>query len=116
MEEVVYWLQLGGVNGEPAEGVGLSWRWGGNQRKAVARVESGAHLIEGTGGEVAQQALEAVHRETISGEFAGALAQCGRRRLGRGDDRGALAGRGCGILVIEQHGFEALAHMPFDMA
>jgi hypothetical protein len=27
-----------------------------------------------------------------------------------------VAGRGCGILLIEQHRFEALAHMPFNMA
>src|ERR1700726_4642667 len=112
MEGVVYWLQLGGVNGEQAEGLGLSWGWGGNQRKAVARVEGGGHLIEGTGGEVAHQALEAVHRETIGGEFAGALAQCGRRRLGRGDDRGALAGPGGGLPPTQTPGFLSLPRLP----
>ena len=30
--------------------------------------------------------------------------------------RGALARRQLGIVVVEQHGFEALAHVPFDMA
>jgi hypothetical protein len=50
------------------------------------------------------------------GEFTGALAQRRRRRLRRGDNRGALAGGGSGIVIIEQHGPQALAHVPFDMA
>jgi hypothetical protein len=33
-----------------------------------------------------------------------------------GDDRGALASGASRIVVVEQHGFEALAHVPFDMA
>ena len=52
----------------------------------------------------------------MGGEFAGALAQCRRRGLAGSDDRGALAGRGNGIVVVEEDGFEALAHVPFDMA
>src|SRR5260370_19462610 len=89
-----YWLQLGGVEGEEAEGLGLDRRWGGDQGKAVSSVEGGGHLVEGAGGEIAQQALEAVNRTAIGGEFSGALAQSGRRGLGGGDQRGALAGRG----------------------
>src|SRR5713101_9986194 len=111
-----YWLQLGGVDGEEAEGLGLDRRWGGDQGKAVSSVEGGGHLVEGAGGEIAQQALEAVNRTAIGGEFAGALAQSGRRGLGGGDDRGALAGSGGGVVVVKQDGFEALAHVPFDMA
>src|SRR6516165_926203 len=49
-------------------------------------------------------------------EVAGALAQRGRRGLGRGNDRGALAGGDGEIVVVEQHGFETLAHVPLDMA
>ena len=55
-------------------------------------------------------------RAAIGGEFAGALAQRRRRGLCGGDDRGALAGGASRIVVVEQHGFEALAHVPFDMA
>src|SRR5947209_2222553 len=99
-----YWLQPGRVDGEQAEGEGLDWGWSCDQGKAVSLIEGGGHLVEGAGGEVAQQALEAVDRSAIGGQFAGALAPRGRRGLGGGDDRGALAGRGAGIVVIEQHG------------
>src|SRR4029077_9059539 len=107
-----YWLQPGRVDGEQAEGLGLDWGWSGDQGKAVSRIEGGGHLVEGAGGEVAQQGVEAVDRAAIGGEFAGALAQRGRRGLGRRDDRGALAGGGGEIVVVER----TFAHVPFDMA
>ena len=75
--------------------MGLSWGWGGNQRKAVSRVEGGGHLVEGAGGEVAQQALETVDRATIGGEFAGALAQRGGRGLGGGEGWAGATIEGC---------------------
>src|SRR5271170_8345963 len=103
-----YWLQLGRIDIEQGEGLGLDWGWGSNQGKAVSLVESGGHLVEGSGGKVTQQAVEAVNRTAIGGEFAGALAQRGRRGLGRREDRGALASGGGGVIVIKQHGFEAL--------
>ena len=73
-----YWLRLGRVDVEQGEGLGLDRGRGSNQGKAVSGVEGGGHLVERAGGEVAQQALEAVHREAIGVEFAGALAQGGR--------------------------------------
>src|SRR6516165_371456 len=90
--------------------------WPGDRldRAAPRRIEGGGHFVEGAGGEVAQQGLEAVDRAAIGGEFAGALAQRGRRGLGRGNDRGALAGGDGEIVVVEQHGFETLAHVPLD--
>src|SRR5215467_12351145 len=111
-----YWLQLGRVDGEQAEGLGLDRGRRGDHRKTVSVVECGGHLVERAGGEVTQQAVEAVQRTAIGGNFAGALAQRRWRGLSRGDDRGALAGGGSGIVVIEQHGSQALAHVPFDMA
>src|SRR5438477_9101547 len=108
-----YWLQLGRIDIEQGEGLGLDWGRGSDKGKAVSLVESGGHRVEGAGGEIAQQAVEAVNRAAIGGEFAGALAQRRRRGLRGGDDRGAFASGG-GIVVIEQHGFEALAHVPFD--
>src|SRR5271155_3455602 len=111
-----YWLQLGRIDIEQAEGLSLDRGWGGNQGEAVSVVEGGGHLVEGAGGEVAQQGLEAVHRAALGGDFAGALVQRRWRGLGRCDDRGSLAGGGNGIVVVEQHGFEAFAHVPFDMA
>src|ERR1700732_4356579 len=69
-----YWLRLGRVDVEQGEGLGLDRGRGSNQGNAVSGVEGGGHLVERAGGEVAQQALEAVHREG----FVGALAQ--RRR------------------------------------
>src|SRR6266480_7527933 len=85
-----YWLQLGRIDIEQGEGLGLDWGWGSNQGKAVSLVESGGHCVDGAGGEIAQQAVEAVNRAAIGGEFAGALAQRRRRGLRGGDDRGAL--------------------------
>src|SRR5215471_5765631 len=111
-----YWLQLSRVDGEQAKGLGLDRRRGGDQAEAISLVEGAAHLVECAGREVAQQAVKAVDRAAIGGDFAGTLAQRGQRRLSRGDDRGALAGGGSGIVVIEQHRFEALTHVPFDMA
>src|SRR5271169_4482386 len=111
-----YWLQLGRIDTQQGEGLGLDWGWGSNQSKAVSLVESGGHCVDGAGGEIAQQAVEAVDRAAISGEFAGALAQRRRRGPRGGDDRGAFAGGASRIVVVEQHGFEALAHVPFDMA
>src|SRR6516225_2420504 len=92
-----YWLQLGRIDSEQVEGLGLDRRRRGDQRKTVSVVERGGHLVEGAGGEVAQQALEAVDWAAIGGEFAGALAQRRWRGLSRGDDRGALASGGDGI-------------------
>src|SRR3954451_5009800 len=92
LDVVCYWLQLGRIDIEQGEGLGLDWGWGSNQGKAVCVIEGGGHLVERAGGEVAQQAVEAVHRTAIGGEFAGALAQRRRRGLRGRDDRGALAG------------------------
>src|SRR5260370_24845379 len=97
-----YWLQLGGVDGEEAESLGLDRRWGGDQGKAVSSVEGGGHLVEGAGGEIAQQALEAVNRTAIGGEFAGALAHSGPAGVGGGADRSAVAGRGGGGGGVQQ--------------
>jgi hypothetical protein len=95
--------------------LGVDCSQGGNQGEAVSDVEGGGHLVEGAGGEVVQQAVEAVDWAAIGGDFAGTLAQRGGRGLSRRDDRGVLAGGG-GIRVIKQPRFEARAHVPFDMA
>jgi hypothetical protein len=60
-----YWLQLGRVDGEQAEGLSLDRCWGSDNCEAVSVVEGGGHLIERAGREVAQQALEAVSRGAI---------------------------------------------------
>src|SRR3954451_13224550 len=104
LDVVCCWLQLGRIDIQQGEGLGLDWGWGSNQGKAVSLVESGGRRVEGAGGEIAQQAVEAVDRVAIGGEFAGALAQRRRRGLRGGDDRGAFASGGGGIVVIEQHG------------
>ena len=70
-----YWLQLGRVDGEQAEGLGLDRRRGGDQSEAVSVVESSDRLIESAGREVAKQGLETVDRAAIGGELAGTLAQ-----------------------------------------
>ena len=48
--------------------------------------------------------------------MAGALETTPPARLGRRDDRDRFAGGGEVIVVAEQHGLEALPHVPFDMA
>src|SRR5215472_2835955 len=113
---VSYWLQADGIDAEEGEGSGLDRGRGGHQREAVSLVESGGHPVQRAGGEIAQQALEAVDRVALWGEFAGALAQGGRRGLGGGDDRSALTSGGHRVIIIKQDRFEALAHVPFDMA
>src|SRR5204863_9826420 len=95
-----YWLQLGRIDIEQGEGLGLDWGWGSDQGKAVSLVESGGHCVDGASGEIAQQAVEAVDRAAIGGEFTGALAPRRRRGLCGGDDRGALAGGASRIVVV----------------
>src|SRR5215472_6161725 len=73
-----YWLQLGRVDSEQAEGLGLDRRRGGDQGEAASLVEGAAHLVECAGREVAQQTVEAVDRAAIGGDFAGTLAQRGQ--------------------------------------
>src|ERR1700736_3256806 len=75
-----------------------------------------SHVTQRTAQPTAGFRLKAMDWAAMGGEFAGALAQPARRGLGGSDDRGALAGRGSGIVVVEEDGFEALAHVPFDMA
>src|SRR6267142_1732263 len=89
-----YWRQLGRIDIEQAEGLGLDRGWGGNQGEAVSVVEGGGHLVERASGEIAQQAVETVNRAAIGGDVAGALTQRGRRGPSRRDDRGTLAGGG----------------------
>src|SRR2546429_9898855 len=96
-----YWLQFGRIDIQQGEGLGLDWGWGSNQGKAVSLVESGGHCVDGAAGEIAQQAVEAVDRAAIGGEFAGALALRRRRGLCGSDDRGALASGASRILVVE---------------
>jgi len=113
---VSYWLQADGINAEEREGSALDGGRGGHQREAVSLVESCGHPVQRAGGQITQQALEAVDRSALGGEFAGALAQRGRRRLGGGDDRSALTSGGHRVIIIKQDRFEALAHVPFDVA
>jgi hypothetical protein len=44
---VCYWLQLGRVDIEETESLGLDRRRGRDQGKAVSGVEGGGHLVEG---------------------------------------------------------------------
>src|ERR1700736_5029980 len=55
-----YWLHPGRVDIEQVEGLGLGRGWGGYKGKAVSIIERRGHLVEGAGGQVAQQALEAM--------------------------------------------------------
>jgi hypothetical protein len=71
----------------------------------------GDHLVEGTDGGVAQQALEAVERTATGDDPTDPLAQRRRWRLRRSEDRDALSGGGG---FVEQHGFETHAPVPFD--
>ena len=53
LEATGYWLQLGRVDSEQAEGVGLDWCRISDHSEAVTVVEGGGHLIESAGREVA---------------------------------------------------------------
>jgi transposase len=63
-----HWLQLGRVDSEQVEGLGLDRRRRGDQRKT-------ASVVERAGGKVVHQALEAVDWAAIRSNFAGALSQ-----------------------------------------
>src|SRR5437764_945693 len=87
-----YWLRFGGVDGEEAEGLGLDRGWGGNQGKAVGAIECGGHLVEGTGGEIAQQALEAVDWAALGRWFC--RRACAARPARAGPGRRSRRARG----------------------
>ena len=65
---------------------------------------------------MAQQALEAVDRAALGGEFAGALA------IAAAGERASVVApappspAALRVIIIKQDRFEALAHVPFDMA
>ena len=74
-----------------------------------------ADLVEGEGGEVSEEAAEAVHRHSVVGAAGGRLAQGGGRALRRGDDGFAFGRCGGAVVVVEQDGRQAAAHVEFDV-
>ena len=75
--------------------------------------------IAGERGEIAEQRVEAVHREGFAigrvGAFAGGLALRRRGGLGLGHRRGALRLARGRIGLVEQHRGEASAHVPLQI-
>ena len=67
------------------------------------------------GREVGEQGAEAVNRRAVIGAFGAGLASSGRRCLSLGDRRRAQCFAGRAIMIVEQHGGERLAHVPFEI-
>ena len=65
--------------------------------------------------EIGEQGLEAVDGQTVVGAFGPGLARGGGRRLSLGDRRGSQSLARGAIVVVEHHGRERLAHVPFEI-
>ena len=93
------------VDGEEFEGALLDRGWPGVEGEDVFLVERRGRLDAGIGGEIGEQAFEAVHRQAVVGAAGCLLAPGGIGALGSGDDAGAHRGGGLVIgLVVEHRG------------
>src|SRR5271156_6918586 len=107
----------GGRDAEQIEGAVLCAGGGGEDGGEAIAPEPDD--IAGEGGEIAQQGVEAVHREWFSiiglGAFAGGLALRRRRGLGLGHRGIALRLAGGRIGLVAPHRGEASAHVPLQI-
>jgi len=103
------------ADAEQVEGPALERGGGGDEPEAGLGGVRGCDGVQADGGQVAQQAGEAVHREVVAGVLGGGLGQCFRGAGGGGD--GALpGGLGGGLVVVgEQDGCEPGLHVPGDV-
>jgi hypothetical protein len=102
-------------DGEELEGALLDRSWSGVEREDVFVVERGGRLDPCIGGEVGQQALEAMHRQAVVGEAGGLLAPGGFGALGLGNDGSAHGGGRLVIGLVVQHRRKPGAHVVLDM-
>src|SRR5271157_3122209 len=97
----------------PRRSKARAWMGVGLDRIVVGRASPKRTLLRA--GEVLQQGAEAVDGLAVIGAPADGLAARRRRDFGLGDGRGALGGRGFGIVVLEQHRGEVSLHVPDDV-
>ena len=86
---------------EEFEGPPLQWGGGGGHGEGW-HVVGGLDVVGADGGQVGEQAGEAVHRGVVGGAFARGFGQRGIGALGCGDGVGAFGGRGGFVVVDEQ--------------
>src|SRR6202007_2466663 len=107
----------GGGDAEQVEGAALGAGGGGEDGGEAIMPE--ADDIAGEGGEIAEQGMEAVHREWFAicwvGAFAGGLALRRRRGLGLGHRRGAPPRVAGWIGLVEQHRGGAAGPVPLQV-
>ena len=69
-------------------------------------------MVSADGGEVGEQAGEAVHWEAVFGVFARGFGECVVGALGRGDGVGAFGGCAGFVVVVKQDWSQRLLHVP----
>ena len=81
----------------------------------VFLVDRGGRLDPAIGGEIGEQAAEAVGRQTVVGAAGCLFAPGGVGALGLGDDACAHRGGGLVIGLVVEHGGEPGAHVMLDV-
>ena len=112
VEALHCWLQW---KAEECEGLMLDRGWSGRHGKCIVWCDCGDDSIAPQGSEIGRQRVEAVHWQAVVGQAGGLLGDSGR-----------CAPRGCHqarphcfgrllVGVVEQHGCQALTHVPFEV-
>lgn len=104
-----------GVHAKQSEGFVLQRCGASRDDDLGVGMEAGVGDVIGECTEVLQQGCEAVQWRAVVGTLGGVLGLgVGRaHRLGHG--RGASGARLVDALIVEEHGFETLAHAPLDV-
>src|SRR6185503_9100069 len=99
---------------EEFEGSPLQWSGAGGHGEC-GHVVGGLDLVGAEGGQVGEQAGEAVYGGVLGGAFTRRFGQGLIGALGRGDGVGAFGGRGGFVVVDEQDWGQGGFHVPADV-
>src|SRR6185312_5138968 len=105
---------VAGGEAEQVEGLALQ-RGGAGDHGECRRVVGGLDVVGADGGQVGEQAGEAVYRDAVLGAFARGFGERLVGALGRGDGVGAFGGCAGFVVVVEQDGGQGLFHVPADV-
>jgi hypothetical protein len=90
-------------------------RGGGGDHGECRHVVVGLNLVGTDGGQVGQQAGEAVHGGVVVGAFMRGFLECLVRALGGGDGVGPFGCGGGFVVVLEQDWCQGLFHVPAEV-
>ena len=103
---MIYCLQPG-LHGEEFEGAELYWcRLREEQKRVVWSIRHG-HGVAREGGELSEQGLEAVDRQTVSRALGSGLATRSRGTLRGCDDGGSRGGSLGALMIVNRMGASA---------